>query len=138
MPIHFEYNRENDILYGSFEGDITLQEIRTALDNISHSDDFSPDVRALWDISKLDFTNVDSQFAEKIINMRKNTPSRTQTKIAIFAGSDLAFGMSRMYKTLSDGMPQHIMVFRSYAEAEKWLLGDSPVQTRVDVTADTD
>src|SRR5204863_390443 len=41
--------------------------------------------------------------------------------IAVVVGSDLLYGMTRMYATRSESSAEPINVFRSVAEAEAWL-----------------
>jgi hypothetical protein len=99
---------------------------------IVSSDDHPPNVLTLWDARsvriKLDAESVQAKGGETqvflaMIEMRKRYPERGNTKLAIVVPSDFSFGMSRMYEMLSDHLPQTIMVFREYSEAERWLSG---------------
>jgi hypothetical protein len=123
MSVHYTYNKEKDMLYAAAEDNVSIEELTTVLNEISSSDIFSPDVKTLWDIRKLDFSKIDSDFARQLINVRKQNTSRGNAKVAILAEQDLAYGMSRMYESMSDGMPQTIMVFKELKKAEDWLLG---------------
>jgi hypothetical protein len=122
MSVHYTYNKEIDILYGTIEDNVTIDELQIILTEISSSKDFPPDVKTLWDIRKLDFSKINSDFARQLINVRKQNTSRGNAKVAILAEQDLAYGMSRMYESMSDGMPQTIMVFKELKKAEDWLL----------------
>ena len=42
--------------------------------------------------------------------------------VAIVAGSDLTYGMARMYQIFSESNPSPMEVFRSFSEANKWLI----------------
>jgi len=44
-----------------------------------------------------------------------------QTRLAIVASRDVAYGMGRMYEALREGAPEQIGVFRELAEALDWL-----------------
>lgn len=122
MPIHFHYDKEKQALYGTFEGTLTVDEILETLKQITTSDEYPPEVPALWDLRKLDFSAIESEFRNNLISMRSQFPERGSAKIACVANSDLAYGMTRMYQTYSSGMPQAMMVFRDFDEAEAWLL----------------
>jgi hypothetical protein len=122
MSVHYTYNKEKDILYGTIGDNVTIDELKIILTEISSSKEFPPDVKALWDIRKLDFSKINADFGKQLILARKKNTSRGNTKIAILADQDLAYGMSRMYESMSEGMPQTIMVFKELEKAEDWLL----------------
>lgn len=124
MPIEIHYDKEKDTLYGNMLGHVTLEEFEKILKMILLSDEFSPDTKTLWDLRKQDFRNIDTDFEMQLIDIRKKYAKRGNALLAFVVSDDLGFGMSRMYQILSDKLPQHIMVFREYSKAEKWLLGD--------------
>ena len=124
MPIEIHYDKEKDTLYGNMLGHVTLEEFEKILKMILLSDEFSPDTKTLWDLRKQDFRNIDTDFEMQLIDIRKKYAKRGNALLAFVVSDDLGFGMSRMYQILSDKLPQHIMVFREYSEAEEWLLGD--------------
>lgn len=43
-------------------------------------------------------------------------------KAAVFAPSDLTFGMTRMYQVYTDEMPENVRVFRNKNDALDWLI----------------
>jgi hypothetical protein len=122
MPIDLHYNKNKDILYGKMLGHVTVEEVEEILKKILQSDEFSPDTGTLWDLREQDFTKIDTDFEMRLINIRKKHSKRGNARLAFVVSDDLGFGMSRMYQNLSEKLPQHIMVFRDYSEAEEWLL----------------
>ena len=44
------------------------------------------------------------------------------TPVAVVVGSDLTYGMTRMYQMFSYSNPNTIEIFRNISEAEEWLL----------------
>ena len=122
MPVHFKYNVDNKLLYGTIEGQIGIDELRDALGKITTSTEFPPNVNALWDLRNLDFSRLNADFGEAIISAREENSKRGNSKIALIAEDDLDYGMSRMYQMLSDNLPQKISVFRDTDIAENWLL----------------
>ena len=124
MPIHFKYNPGNNLLYGTIEGQTSIEELGQALGKITNSTEFPPDVKALWDLRKLDFTQLDTNFGEALVSLREQNPKRGNTKIALIVEKDLGYGMCRMYVMLSEHLPQEVSVFKDIASAENWLLGE--------------
>jgi hypothetical protein len=130
MPLELRYDGEKRLLYVTVDGNVHVNEFDDVTKSIVSSDDYPPDTPTLWDArsvsAKLDAQAVqasggEKQFLLKLIELRKRYPERGNAKLAIVVSSDFSFGMSRMYEILSDRLPQRIMVFRDYAEAEKWL-----------------
>lgn len=124
MPIHFKYNNNNNVLYGSIEGQLSIDEVRLMMEQLVVSRDFSSDVRALWDLRKLNFSNIDANFERQLIILRQSFPERGKAKIALVSNVDLSFGMRKMYEMLADDMHQHMKVFSDYSDAENWILGE--------------
>ena len=124
MPIQFKYNQNKDVLYGSIEGQLTFDEFKLMLEQIVESKEFRPDVRTLWDLRNLDFAKVDEQFERQILQIRQSFPERGNAKIALVSDNDLGFRMTRVYKVLSEKLPQNVKVFRDYMAGEDWLLSE--------------
>lgn len=123
MAIRTNYHVEIGVLYIDLGGVVTVEEIENLYKEITSSDEYPPTVRSLWDFRKVDFTFVTNEFIDQIFAVRKKYHERGSAKAAFLVESDLAFGVSRMYETLSSfELPQHIMVFKEMAKAEEWLL----------------
>lgn len=123
MPISFKYDKENDVLRIFLEDKILLKEVDQLYRDIVTSTEFPPDIRSIWDFRKADFTIIEKRFMEEVFSIRKKYPERSSARAAFVAASDLSFGVSRMYETLSAfELPQHISVFRELSEAEAWIL----------------
>ena len=126
MPIDLHYDREKNILYVTIGEQITQEEFSKAIEKITHSDEFPPDVPTLWDLRTGDFTTADSSLTTLFIEIRKKHPERGKAKIALIVSDDLAFGMSRMYELKAFDLPQEMRVFRDYAEGEQWIIQGRP------------
>jgi hypothetical protein len=62
-------------------------------------------------------------FLNNVISLRKKYPERGNARAAFVADSDLSYGVSRMYEVLSSfELPQNILAFREFSDAEKWIL----------------
>ena len=124
MPIQFKYNQNKDVLYGSIEGQLTIDEFKLMLEQVVESKEFRPDVKTLWDLRNLDFTKIDASFERQLIQIRRSFPERSNAKIALVSENELGFALSRMYQILSDVLPQNVKVFRDVIDGENWLLGE--------------
>ena len=126
MPIDLRYDPEKKILYSRVKGTVSFEEFQSTMKLITRSGQFPQNANALWDLRELDFETIDSDFWKRIINIRKQYPERGQALLAHVVQGDLAYGMLRMYEILADsdsnGLAQHIKVFKNCSDAEKWLL----------------
>ncbi|MEM7468990.1 MAG: hypothetical protein AAF387_19190 [Pseudomonadota bacterium] len=121
MSISLEYNADNNILYGSYKGAFTFEQFETQLKELVSGADYPADVPTIWDLSETDISQFDWQFIEELLAIRRRFPERGNAYIAIVAPSDLTFGLSRMYASRGDSLPQSMQVFRDIADAEAWL-----------------
>ena len=129
MAITYKYNPDKDILYGSIEGSVTVEELQFKLMEITESSEFQPNVKTLWDLRELDFSQLGWSFGKQLVMVRGMNPKRGDTKIAIITSEGISFGMGEMYKMQSADLPQTMMVFSDYQAGEEWLLEDIKVET---------
>jgi len=127
MPSALRYDHDKKILFVTVTGAFPLDEFRAVMEQITHSDEYPPDTDALWDLREMELQSVESAFFRGVIAVRKQFPQRGTARMAHIVSGDFAYGMLRMYEILSetdrDNLPQGIMVFKSCAEGEAWLLG---------------
>ncbi len=126
MPIHLYYDKKKGILNCFIDQPFSFEELESKLYTITHSGEYLPDVKTLWNIERLDLKEINDDFMNGIISIRKKFPQRGNAKIALITPSDLGFGLSRMYDVFSENenMPQSINIFRNHADAERWLLSE--------------
>jgi hypothetical protein len=122
MPFDFQYNPDNEFLVVTLQGKFPPEEFEEAMQRITHSGDFPPDVSILWDGRGVQMPTAAAWYEIALLDIRRRYPERGTSKLAILVTGNLAFGMSRMYETLSGSLPQHIRVFRDYDKAVEWLL----------------
>jgi hypothetical protein len=124
MPVSINYNREKDILYVHVKSPASVIDFQNTLTQIVHSKEYAPDVNTLWDFRELNFVEMDPESLKEMVAIKKSTPQRKGTKRALLIPNDLAFGMTKMYESMARDLPDHIMIFRSFENAELWLLSD--------------
>ncbi len=102
---------------GHFNEDL-LRRIVTRTE--SHPD-FSIDFDVLFDASRLHFDRLEPAHFARFAGMVQDGDHR----VAIVAGRDLAYGISRMYEAWTDQRRQRrLRVLRSTEEALRWLGAD--------------
>jgi hypothetical protein len=121
MPILFEYNPEKNIYYLTIIKNFSTDEFDGILKKITQADHYPSDSGVLLDASSLNVPIGDLQFNRDITEIRKRFLSRGKGKTAIITSSDFTFGMGGKYEMLSEGMPENIMIFDNFIEAEGWL-----------------
>lgn len=126
MNAELRYNKDKKILYCVFNESFTLEDYESVFHAITHSEEYPPDVNTLWDVGKINFTDINEDYMKRLISIRHKFPERGRSKVAIITSGDLGFGLGRMYGVFSEfeGMPQNIHIFRKRDDGEKWLLSD--------------
>jgi hypothetical protein len=125
MTIKLVYNSSGNYLLATIEGALTRDDFSQAMDEITSSEKYSPEVNTIWDLRKLYFGHMDEDFERSIIAIRyKTDKKRANAKLALVVADDLSFGMARMYQTLSEmnELSQEIKIFRKAGDARDWVL----------------
>ncbi len=120
MPITFEYDEENNILYETGEGEISLEEFRefrTKIVTIVPADGLR--VLADYRYARIHFT-YNNLGAMKIMTQKMMELSNGIVA-AICVKDDAGFGLARMYAISNDSESYKAEVFRDIDEAKQWL-----------------
>lgn len=127
MPIELRFDREKKILHLMTSREVTVDEFDRALNDITHSEEYPPDVPTLYDMRALDFTRFDTDSIRHYVDLYQSHPERGKTKLAVIVDSLFALGIARMTETLASvsGVPHRIKIFMDPAEGEEWLLDGS-------------
>lgn len=62
MPFPFTYNKEKNLVYGAIVGTITFPDVKVLMHALTESNEFQPDINALWDLKSLDFSTINVYF----------------------------------------------------------------------------
>ncbi len=120
MPIVFEYDEENNILYEKGEGTISLDEFieyREKLAGIK----IRSGLRCLADYREAVVNYSYDEMWSALTNINKVADNFEDIRIAICASDDLGFGMARMYSSITENNNYKTNVFRSIEDACVWL-----------------
>lgn len=122
MPIEFTAHPNDGFYISKSIGAITDAEMLDGYMRFFASDEWVPGMNELADISESDVTQVTTGGMENLAMLiqeifRKHVIS---PKVAVYAPSDLPYGLSRMYAVFAEEY-EFIEVFRNLAEARAWL-----------------
>ena len=123
MSIEINYDQSVPILRIITSGQLDYDEFSFFMETIVNSKDYPANINTIWDLRKGEFSSVDNNFWENLINQRMRFPQRDNSRSALIVESSFQYGMSRMFQNqVGERIPQKFMVFRDYDAGEKWLL----------------
>lgn len=124
MAVTYQIRPEWNFVRVKLRGNVTAQEHVQAFVSYTQEPDFDARQHVLMDLDGFDFPNI---FFQDLVALSKDlhdyyTIRDVSSRTSIYAPGDAAYGMSRMYQTLSDGMvPQKTGVFRSVQDAMRFI-----------------
>jgi len=121
MPMHYQIDSQQGMLFIVAEGDISQPERLTAMQAWLSDPDFRPGLHTLADFS--DATNVPSlpELEEIAAFIRRHAKRIGRIKIAIVTKRPVTFGVARQFGALAPGDFLTVQVFRDRDEALTWL-----------------
>lgn len=85
----------------------------------------APRLPALWDVRNLDFGHTSSQDVRSMVRVRARHPARHAARAAILVGSEVGFGMMRMFQIQQDADriadETLVGIFYTEEDAVAWL-----------------
>lgn len=126
MPIATTYDEaahlRTHVLSGTYDGPTLIDEVRA----VYETPGFVLRANVLWDISRGDFSGVSREEIRVVASYIQGAWRGTSDlRGALVTGSDLNFGLARMYEQLQ-GVYQgdNLRVFRDFEPAERWVRGE--------------
>jgi len=124
MTIQFDINQNKSYFISSWSGEITDDELLNSYKDFYEGTLWSKELNELADLSRADVSKLTSKkivaFCEYVQHFFEKN-SVTTTKTAVYAPSDLPFGLSRIYEAWSDESPENFRVYRDMEPAIDWL-----------------
>ena len=104
------------------EGHIEVEDYQKVLYEILTSDEYPSHVSTLWDLLDMKFDNIDLEFQQRIIEIRKQIHHyRSDAKIAIVSNDILAEPLVKLYIILAKDLNQTTKTFTSLDDARHWI-----------------
>lgn len=125
MPIDYTIDSDRNLIASRAWGTLTDGDLAGHVARQLADPRFVPGINALIDFADVIATQLSPAGIAAVAEaMRGQANVSPDARIAIVAPDPLAFGMSRMYQSLTDDYLPNLRVFRSRAEAEGWVVGD--------------
>jgi hypothetical protein len=119
----FNINPERNLIIYKPVGTISALDIIDYIQSVVKDADFREGMNEYIDLSEVENWNLDHQEVEKVTYVDSNgmeTVKKTN-KCAIFAPSDIAFGMARMYQNFADKYNSKIYISRELEDALAYI-----------------
>ena len=124
MAVSFSVNHELGYFSTKWGGNLTDVELLDGYKNFFEGGQWKPGLNEFVDMSAAVNSEISSdaikQLAEYCEELYKSH-SIDAIKTAVYAPSDLSYGIARMYTGWSGESPESIQTFRDYEEAKGWL-----------------
>ncbi len=105
-------------VFTTFFGVITDQDAREHVEDLRNHPEFEADFNQLFDARGVTSVELSGACVREIASMRMFGEG---SRRAFVAGTDVVFGMVRMFEMLRDDTPDEIRVFRNIDDARAWL-----------------
>lgn len=122
MPLQYRIFPDLKIAYVKGEGKVTADEIITQGARMFAEKEWFNGFSVLCDYREIDVFDLETEDIDGIVNQDKiNERLFDQSKCAIVSGSNVVFGISRMWEILSENNRIETMVYRDIEDALRWL-----------------
>lgn len=119
MPLTYRVDKENGILRSHGAGALTIGDLMEYFAATRADPDFDPAMHRLMDLREV--TQLPSSDDVRALATYARTKAPVETaRMAILASSDIAFGVSMMFKGFV-GFGERLVVVRDENEATAWL-----------------
>jgi len=118
MPVSYRIDRERRIVFTEAFGVLTDSDVLDFEKRLQDDPEFEPDFRQLADCRAIDEMAMTREGVEEASS---RSPFSQGSLRALVVGSDVAFGMARMFENLRHDAQDEIRVFRKAEEARRWL-----------------
>lgn len=125
MPIFFSKHSDGYHIV-SFQGPLGDQEMLDRCRDFYY-EFWEPGLGQLSDLSQADFSSITMEGVQrmaKFVQEFKSNHPDTNFKTAVYAPTDLPFGLARMYAALVERSPNLVAVFRDFDQAVEWLTAE--------------
>ena len=122
MPASFTIDLARRMVHSRGWGILVDADLRETQRGIRETSGFEPDFRQLYDFTDVTEVRVTGHGVRELA---RASPFGRDARRAIVVGSDIAFGMVRMFQIVSDRERPEFQIFRDRETALHWLDGGS-------------
>ena len=122
MAIEITYDKQLQILIAKVHDYLSLEDIQNFMSEVLSSEDIPSDANTIWDITEMEFDNIDIELQYKIVEMRKKFDiQRGKAKIAIISDYRLGEALVKLFLILMKEISQDVNAFKTREEAMLWF-----------------
>ena len=122
VVIELTYDKQLKFLLARVHGYLSFEDIQDFMSEVLSSEDIPSDANTLWDITEMEFDNIDLDLQTKIVEMRKKfNLQRGDAKIAIVSDYQLGEVLVKLFLVLMEEISQDVSSFKTRGEAMLWF-----------------
>ena len=122
MPFDRHIDEEANLLVARLSGEIDAGTLLSEIEAAKHDGRLQPGYRTYIDLTDAVPAGIDGETVRRAAQIACQFDAKEgPVRVAILAKSDVAYGLARMYATLSEQLQRHVAVFRDPAPARRWL-----------------
>jgi hypothetical protein len=121
MPIVYEIDRTRGLIRTCCVGPVTLGEVMDHFNQLRSDARLPKRVNVLIDVTAMSSAPDRDELRAVVAEVKKTSVSLDWGVLAVVAQSDLLFGMHRIFAVFIEDNFTATGVFRTHAEAERWL-----------------
>jgi hypothetical protein len=127
MPVTCEIDSEAGLVRTTFRGQVDIEEVVRALEDVLHRPDFRPGLNGIVDLREGDIDTQARDVKRLATMMERYRAQIGKSRTAIVVARDVTYGMARMYQAYAESTSIETMVFRSLDDAHRWLAESAPM-----------
>lgn len=122
MPISYRIDVERNLVLTTASGTLTDDDIVQHKARLVRDPDFNSAMKELSDIRGIDQLDVTPGGVAAMVQQDiRDSAAVASHKLALVVSKEVAYGMARMYQTLTKSNIEAVGVFRDIDEARAWL-----------------
>jgi hypothetical protein len=118
LSAQYRVDSERRVIFSSASGVITDEDLRKHQTELRADPAFDRSFDQLWDFTAVDEVEVSPDALRRLARARSYSAT---AKRAVVTPDDLGFGLGRMFQMLHDEAPEEVQIFRTLADARRWL-----------------
>lgn len=123
MPISYRIDAGRSLVLTAASGTLTDEDVLALKERLARDPAFSPDMKELSDCRGIERLDVTPAGIRAMVEQDESDSDGAAThKLALVLSTDVAYGMARIYQSLSEVHDnENVGVFRDLDEAKAWL-----------------
>jgi hypothetical protein len=125
MPVETTIDPEAGLITYKVTGELSLGDIRAAVEGLYENPAFRRGLNALWEIKEGSIGVTATELPELIELLQGLADKRgAGYRVAILVGDNMDFGLSTVFQMHAYTLPFEVKVFQSRTQARAWVMGE--------------